>query len=120
MRPVLERTPGLLRAATNKLTTVHDIFDENDVIAENHRQKIAVYITNGESRDLEATLREAQFAKHNNISIIGVGVGEDINTVELNALVSCHTDKFLHTATTPQELRHLHQKIARNICEGKH
>ena len=120
-RPVLERTPGLLRAATNKLSdSVRDIFHENEVIAEQGRQKIAVYITNGESRDLEATLREAQVAKlDNDISIIGVGVGEEVNLVELRALVSCEPENFLHTGTSHDDLIRLQQEIARNICQGE-
>ena len=133
-RPVLERTPGLLRATTNKLSEndldldLENEFDldlwENSVLdlpePQRLRHKVAVYITNGESRDLEATLREAQVAKfENDIEIFGVGIGEDVNKVELNALVSCEPEDHLHTVTRHEELRRLYDVIARQLCEGK-
>ena len=119
-RPVLERTPGLLRAATNRLNASSDGIHTNLVDSVGERQKIAVYITNGESRDLEGTLREAQYAKHDNdVNIIGVGVGQEVNLVELKALVSCDPEDHLHTAELHRDLHTMSHDIARNICQGK-
>ena len=118
-RPVLERTPGLLRATTNTLGKHNELWENSISEDIKDRHKVAVYITNGESRDLEGTLREAQVAKYeNDIEIFAVGIGDEVNLVELNALVSCEPHDHLHTVSRHEDMINVHDLIARQLCEG--
>ena len=132
-RPVSAQTPKLLAAATEKLADARaadmvafeDAFNFNnvqpleDVAREEARKQMTVYITNGESGDIEATLREAQRAHEDGISMIGVAIGDDVNMIEMKALVSCEPGDHLHFADSYYDLESLKMNVAATICRGE-
>lgn len=117
VRPQSARTAGLLRAMTKKLGE-DETFSDNKIIQDS-RHKVGVYITDGESQDLHATLREAQNAKFgNDIELFAVGVTDKVNPVELNALVSCEPEDHLLTVGSHASLNKFYKKLAHKICRG--
>jgi hypothetical protein len=81
------------------------------------RHKVGVFVTDGASGDLEATLREAQNAKlDHGIELFGVGVTGDVNDVEMKAMVSCPPEKHLLFVPNHHKLKDMHRSLARKLC----
>ena len=115
MRATSKSTADLMKILTNQLTEPEDNF--NTIL---ERKKVGVYVTDGESGELEATLREAQNAKlGHGIELYGVGVTDDVNTVELQAMVSCPVEKHLLLVPNHRKLRGMHKSLARKLCVGE-
>lgn len=56
--------------------------------------KVVVVITDGASQDMKKTLAEAKRIKDRGYSVISVGVGKDINLVELIGIASTPADQY--------------------------
>ena len=92
----------------------------SDINAIEPHHKVGVYITDGASGNLSATLNEAQTAKLlHNIELFGVGIGKDIDPTELRALVSCEVDKHLHMVIKPEDLDDVVHPVIRELCKGE-
>jgi len=92
--------------------------NQNSMAVE-HNRKIGVYITDGRSEDIIASLRTAQSARfEHDIDLYGVGVGEDIDLTELTALASCSSPprQRVFTVSNYENLPVLTEDILREIC----
>ncbi len=112
MKMHASKSAELLRSMTETLSTPQ----ENTLI---ERDKIGIYITDGSSGDIHATLTEAQGAKLiHNIEMFGVGIGRDIDPTELRGLVSCEVENHLFTVPHSKKLPDVKRLLTKELCSG--
>ena len=112
MRRTVRQTPELLRAMTQHLIQPGGQGED--------KRKVAVYITDGESGDLENTLREAQEARLlHDIHLYGIGIGDEVNPTELQGIVGCLIEEHLFQVSSHSKLKKLIKTMAMELCLGK-
>lgn len=117
----LSRLSHIPRTTADLLQTMTHRLHDNELNSVEPHHKIGVYITDGVSGNLSATLTEAQTAKLlHNIELYGVGIlREDMDPTELRALVSCEVDEHLHMVTSASELDQVIDPLVSELCKGK-
>lgn len=105
--PPQRSTADLFHAMTTKLTTN----------GRPGRKRIGVYLTNGPSGDLEETLEAVQEAKNvHDVEMFTVGLGKDLNPVELRAISSCEVSKHMFTAKSNSKTKELAKQLTKSLC----
>jgi len=103
-------TAELFESMTSKL------MPERDGTLE--RKRIAIYLTDGPSGDLEHTIQAAQKSKNDNgIEIFAIAYGHIANPTELQAIVSCDISNHLYKIKNHSKSRVVHKKIAKYLCK---
>ena len=83
--------------------------------------RIAIVVTDGQSNNPSETIAAAERAHLANILSYAVGVGNNIDLTELNAIASAPQSQFVRllTAFDSSELRSLQETLNNEACTGK-
>lgn len=100
-------TADLFHSMTSKLTTN----------GKPGRKRVGVYLTNGPSGDFEETLEAVQQAKNeHDVEMFTIGLGKDLNPVELRAISSCDVSKHMFTARNNSKSKELARQLTKSLC----
>lgn len=81
------------------------------------RKRVGVYLTDGQTGDLERTLVAVQAAKNDHgVEMFSVGLGRDVNPVELKAIASCDVAKHSFVIRHPKAKDNILANLARSLC----
>lgn len=80
------------------------------------RKRVGVYLTDGQSGDLERTLVAVQAAKNDHgVEMFSVGLGKDVSPVELKAIASCEVSEHSFVLRNPKT-KDILANLARSLC----
>lgn len=80
------------------------------------RKRVGVYLTDGQSGDLERTLVAVQAAKNDHgVEMFSVGLGKDVSPVELKSIASCEVSKHSFVLRNPKT-KDILANLARSLC----
>lgn len=80
--------------------------------------QIAIVITDGSSNDPKATAHQAALAREEGIHIFAVGVGQDVDPDELEAIASRPQDQYVFNVEDFMGLQRIKNLLAKRTCEG--
>ena len=78
-------------------------------------RQVGVILTNQRSGTMSRTIQEAQRARHNKIELIGIGVGRNVDPIELSAMVSCPEADKTHIVSDFGKLPAIRRKVLEQI-----
>ena len=83
--------------------------------------RVAIVVTDGRSNSFTATVAAANNVHAQNIIVYAVGVGDNIDIAELNAIASDPDSQFVRLLSTfnVNELRDLQESLDSEACQGK-
>lgn len=100
-------------------TQVNDMFTEDNGDREDARN-VAIIITNANSNiNKEDTIPRAIDAKNADIHMVAVGVGEDVDVLELNGLASRPATDNVFWARSQNDLPDLVADVIDAFCNGE-
>lgn len=81
------------------------------------KRRVGIYVTDGQSDDMEETVEAAQRAKFtDDVEIISVGVGHKVNPTELRAVASCEVDRHFYAVNHHSKAPIVARKISKVLC----
>jgi uncharacterized protein YegL len=81
--------------------------------------RVAVVITDGQSDDIEATAEQAAITKDFGIHLFAIGVGDSVDSKELEEIASQPKDYYMVQAVDFAALSGLYEELANKICTGQ-
>lgn len=77
-----------------------------------------IVITDGKSGNHNATVIAAQAAHDSDILLLSVGVGDDVDVLELLDIASSPSDKYMFTAANYSQLVEVQSEFLQRTCTG--
>lgn len=109
------------RGDTNTADALHAL--RRHFFSEEHARqsvvKIAVVITDGLSKDPEATAQQAQLAREAGIHIFAIGVGQAVDMQELLNIASTPQREYTFAVNDYTALKSIKKLLAMKTCEGR-
>ena len=118
LESALSHIPFTGGAGTNTGRAIGSIRKLSFTVSAGHRAnvpKLVVLVTSGQSTDREVMFREVQRARDAGITILAIGVGTEIDDVEMNAFAS-DGGQNVHRANVFEALKYLTDSVASNLC----
>ena len=81
--------------------------------------KIGVVLTDGRSNSPAQTWDQAKLARNSNITLMAIGVGNNVPQLELDAISSGPVDKNVFTVPSFDSLSGLANRILDGVCNSK-
>lgn len=118
----LHASPSTFSSSAQLLQKMVETFRRDDGVHGNGvaRRRVGVYVTDGQSDDIENTVEAAQMAKFTDeVEMITVGVGQKVNPTELRAVASCEVDKHYYALNHHSKAPTIARKISKVLCLGR-
>lgn len=78
---------------------------------------IAIVLTDGQSQDSQATLRQAEIVHRTGITVFVIGIGSQVDRHELSAIASQPTESYMFMISSFDALEHIKEELAIKACE---
>lgn len=91
-------------------------FKEAPSSSPNERPKIAIILTDGQSNDVQQTISEATKAKLEGITLFVIGIGSQVDTMELEAIASKPTKTYMFSIGNFDALDSIKDTLAIRAC----
>ena len=88
--------------------------------ARRHVAHIAILLTDGQSEDMEETIREAKLAHKQGIYLFAVGIGDQIDRQELRTIASTPSEDFMFEIDHFEALSSIKSILTIETCTGKY
>ena len=88
--------------------------------ARRHVAHLAIILTDGQSEDMDKTIREAKLAHKQGIYLFTVGIGDQIDRQELKVIASEPTEGFMLEISDFDALSSINSILAIKTCTGKY
>ena len=109
------------RGETNTAAALHDIRRHFFNAKHSPRAaivRIAIIVTDGRSDDSRATSHEARLLRESGVHVFAVGVGQDVDMQELNAIASEPAEDYVNTVDNYDALNSIKELLAIKACQG--